>query len=77
MAKIIIETTAAEQEKMLNVIKKHANETVAVSLLAFEAGIPAGRARYIITDLIDTGKIEKVATKAFNEHYIRYKYVIV
>lgn len=77
MAQFVIETTAEEQAMVLEVIKKYKGETVAMSKLASEAGINKNRIRYIITDLEDAGKIKRIPTKAFNAHYIRYKYEVL
>lgn len=77
MALITIETTAEEQAKVLDVIKQHEGETIAMSTIATEAGMNRNRVRYVITDLEDSGKIKRVPTKAFNAHYIRYKYVVL
>lgn len=77
MAQVNITTTAEEQDKVLEAIKKLVGKTVAVSIIAKEAGINQSRARYAITDLEDAGKIKRVPTKAFNEHYIRYRYEVL
>lgn len=77
MATISINTTAEEQSKILDVLKKLHGETVPVSKIADIAGMNQNRVRYIITDLVDAGKIKKVPTKAFNAHYVRYKYEVL
>ena len=41
---------------------------------AEEAGLPQTRARYALIDLIEAGKVERIASKAFNKHYVRYSY---
>lgn len=77
MAQFSIETTAEEQAKVLEAIKLHEGETVAMSTIATDAGMNKNRVRYVITDLEDAGKIRRVPTKAFNAHYIRYKYEVI
>lgn len=77
MAQINIVTTAEEQEKVLEAIKKLQGQTVAVSAIAKEAYMNPNRVRYVITDLLEAGKIKREATKAFNKNYIRYKYEVV
>ena len=77
MAKFTIETTQEEQEAVLGVLKELEGTTVPVRLLAVKAKMPQSRARYAILDLIDAGKIERVPTKAFNAHYVRYTYKIL
>lgn len=77
MAQISIITTIEEQEKVLEAIKKLQGKTVAVSAIAAAAGMNQNRVRYVITDLLDAGKIKREATKAFNKNYIRYKYEVV
>ena len=77
MAQILITTTANEQEKVLQAIKKLQGQTVAVSLIAREAGMNQNRVRYVIADLLDSGKIKREPSKAFNKHYIRYKYEVL
>lgn len=77
MAQINITTTAEEQEKVLEAIRKLQGQTVAVSKIAEVAGMNQNRVRYVITDLIDSGKILRLPTKAFNKNYIRYRYEVV
>lgn len=77
MATFCIETTSEEQASVLKVLRKHEGETIAMSKIASEACINRNRVRYIITDLIDAGKIKQVPVKAFNAHYIRYKYEVI
>ena len=77
MAQFVINTTPEEQRLVLEAIKKLQGQTVAVSKISAEAGLNQNRVRYVITDLLDAGKIKRIPTKAFNEHYIRYKYEVV
>ena len=74
MPKITIETTAEEQEAVLKAIKSLDGQVVAVRVIAEEAGLPQSRARYALVDLIEAGKVERIASKAFNKHYVRYSY---
>ena len=74
MAIINIITTEEEQNKVLTVLKELQDQTVAVSDIARKAGMNQNRVRYVITDLEEANKIERIPTKAFNKHYIRYKY---
>ena len=77
MAQINIITTKEEQEKVIIALHKHVGQTVAMSLIARETSIKPNRVRYVIADLLDAGRIRRVPTKAFNEHYIRYTYEVV
>jgi len=77
MAQINIITTADEREKVLNALKELVDKTVAVSEIAKKAGMNPNRVRYVVTDLEEAGKIRRIPTKAFNKHYVRYKYEIV
>lgn len=77
MAQITINTTPEEHEKVLNALKQLVDKTVAMSEIAKKAGMNPNRVRYVITDLEDAGKIRRIPTKAFNKHYVRYKYEIV
>lgn len=77
MAQINITTTEDEQSRVLEAIKRLSGKTVAVSAIAKEAGMNQNRARYVITDLEEASKVKRVPTKAFNEHYIRYKYEVL
>ena len=76
MAHIIITTTAEEQTKVLSALKDFKGKTVAVSEIARKACMNPNRVRYVISDLVDAGRILRIPTKAFNKHYIRYKYEI-
>ena len=77
MAQINITTTIEEQDRVLEVLKKVQGQTVAVSAIASMAGMNQSRVRYVITDLEEAGKIKRVPVKAFNAHYIRYKYEVL
>lgn len=77
MAQINIITTEEEQQCVLEAIKKLSGKTVAVSAIAKEAGMNQNRVRYVVSDLEDAGKIKRIPTKAFNKHYIRYKYEVL
>lgn len=77
MAQFTVTTTQEEQEKVLQAIKELEGDTVPVSTLARMTHLKHSRVRYVIQDLVDAGRIEKVPTKAFNKHYVRYCYKIV
>lgn len=77
MAQINITTTESEQSRVLEAIRKLSGRTVAVSAIAKEAGMNQNRVRYVVSDLEEAGKIKRIPTKAFNEHYIRYKYEVL
>ena len=77
MAIIKIETSSAEQEEVLEAIKKLEGNTVSVPAIARETTISAHRVRYVIADLIEAKKIKRIPTKAYNAHYIRYKYEVI
>lgn len=77
MAQFTVTTTSEEQEKVLHVLKELDGETAPVSTIANMAGMGHSRVRYAIQDLVDAGRIEKVPTKAFNKHYVRYCYRVL
>ena len=77
MAIITIETTPEEQAAVIDILKEHHNETIAMSVIARESGINSNRVRYVIADLEAANKIRRIPTKAFNAHYIRYKYEVL
>lgn len=77
MAQINITTTESEQTCVLEAIRKLSGKTVAVSAIAKEAGMNQNRVRYVVSDLEEAGKIKRIPTKAFNEHYIRYRYEVL
>ena len=77
MAQINITTTEEEQCCVLEAIRKLSGKTVAVSAIAKEAGMNQNRVRYVVSDLEEAGKIKRIPTKAFNEHYIRYRYEVL
>ena len=74
MAKIEIKTTKEEQQQVLQAIKQYEGKTISVASIAKLAGLNPNRVRFIIMDLIENNKIKRIPTKAFNKHYIRYKY---
>lgn len=77
MAQFTVSTTAEEQHKVLQAIVELNGETAPVSTLARMTGLKQSRVRYAIQDLVDAKRIEKVATKAFNKHYVRYCYRVL
>lgn len=77
MAHIIINTTAEEHDKVLSALNSLGTKTLAVSEIASKAKLNPNRVRYVITDLVEAGKIKRIPTKAFNKHYVRYKYEVV
>ena len=77
MAQINIITTLVEQNQVLQALRILTGQTIAVSAIAKQAKMNPNRVRYVITDLEEAGKIKRVPTKAFNEHYIRYKYEVI
>lgn len=77
MGSITVKIEESEKKQMLKIIKKNKDATVSVAKLAKEAGQNPNRARFVIAELLEEGKIERVVTKSFNERYIRYSYVII
>lgn len=77
MAIINIKIYPEEKERILKVIKKHRGKTMSVSAIAKEAGQNPNRARFVIEELLQEGKIVRTPTKAYNPRYIRYSYDIV
>ena len=77
MAKITIETTGDEQSKVLKVLKELNGAVTPVSTIASHAGMSQSRVRYVLMDLVEQGRIERVASKAFNKHYVRYSYNVL
>lgn len=74
MARFEIITTPEEQAQVLQILRGLVGQTVAVSTIASKAKLNASRVRYILSDLEEAGKISRIPTRAFNEHYIRYRY---
>jgi len=77
VAKIEIKTTKEEQQQILQVIKQCEGRTISVASIARLAELNPNRVRFIIMDLVENNKIKRIPTKAFNKHYIRYKYEII
>lgn len=77
MAHFTVETTDEERSKILEVLKQVEGKVIPVRELAEMAGMSQSRARYAIIDLVDAGKVERVASKAFNKHYVRYSYKVL
>lgn len=77
MAQISIVTTQEEQEIVLKALKPLSNKTVAVATIAKAAGLKQNRVRYILSDLIEAGKVKQIPTKVFNERYKRYAYEVL
>lgn len=77
MAKIEIVTTPEEQKSVIKAIKQVGVKVIPVSKLAIEAGLTESRTRYTLLDLIEAGIVERIPSKAFNKHYVRYSYKVV
>ena len=76
MAQFVVETTQEERDAVLHVLRTIEGQTVPVSRIADLAGLKASRTRYALSDLIEMKLVERVPTKAFNKHYVRYAYKI-
>lgn len=77
MAQFTVNTTAEEQDKVLSALRELNGATTPVSAIANITGLRQSRVRYVLQDLVDAGRIEKVPTKAFNKHYVRYCYKVL
>jgi predicted transcriptional regulator len=77
MAQFKVETTSEEQAAVLEALKEIGEATVPVRVIAEKVGMGQSRVRYVLIDLMDAGKIERIASKAFNKHYVRYAYKII
>lgn len=77
MAQFMVETTIEEQEAVLEVLKEIGEETVPVRVIAEKVGLRQSRVRYVLIDLEQAGKIERIVSKAFNKHYVRYAYRVI
>lgn len=77
MARIEIKTTKEEQQQVLQAIKQCEGKTISVVAIARLAKLNPNRVRFIIIDLIESNKVKRIPTKAFNEHYIRYRYEVL
>lgn len=77
MASINIVTTPEEQEAVLKAIKELEGKTVPVATIASMAGLGNTRTRYVLIDLIEAGKVERVVSRAINKHFIRYSYKLL
>lgn len=77
MAQFTVNTTTEEQSRVLKAIVELNGETAPVSVIARMTELRQSRVRYAIQDLVDAGRIEKVPTKAFNKHYVRYCYKVL
>lgn len=77
MATINVKIHQHEKDELLKVIKKNKGVTISVAKLAQQAGQNPNRARFVIDELLDDGKIKRVPTKNFGTKYIRYSYEVV
>lgn len=77
MATINVKIEPEEKKAMLKAIKASKGLTISVAKLAKVAGQNPNRARFVVDELLEEGKIKRVTTKSFNERYIRYSYEIV
>ena len=76
MAIIEIKTTKEEQDKVLIAIEALSGLVVPMNRIAQESGVGTNRVRYVVVDLLDSKQIYRVPVKAFNKHYVRYKYFV-
>lgn len=77
MANINIKIHEHEKQAILKVLKKKQGVTISVSKIGELAKINPNRARFIIEDLIEEGRLKRIPTKKFNEKYIRYSYEVL
>lgn len=74
MAQFIVETTPEEQEAAMEAVRQVEGKTISMAKLAEIGGLSQSRMRYAIIDLIEAGKVERIATKSYNKRYVRYSY---
>ena len=77
MAQFVVETTQEERDAVMAAIKLVEGQTVPVTRIADLAGLKASRTRYALSDLIEMKLVDRVPTRAFNKHYVRYAYKIL
>ncbi|MNB69353.1 hypothetical protein D3C75_158810 [compost metagenome] len=77
MAGMKLNVDPQEKVDLKKAIKTLEGQTVSVAKIAKEAGMNPNRSRFIIEEMIEEGTIERVATKAFNERYMRYSYKVL
>lgn len=77
MATINVKIHPEEKTALLKVIRKNKGKTISVAKLAEQAGQNPNRARFVIGELLQEGKIRRVPTKQFNERYVRYSYEVI
>lgn len=77
MATINISVPTHIMKKVFNSIKTLQGQTVSIAAIAAHSGVSLSNARYSIDDLVDSGYVEKVATKNFNNHYKRFSYNVL
>ena len=77
MAQFVVETTQEERDKVLEILRQVTGQTIPVARIAEMADMRPSRTRYAITDLMEAGRVERVPTKAFNKHYVRYTYKVI
>lgn len=76
MASININISEDEKKKLLKAIKKVEGQTISVAKIAEKAKMNPNRVRFIIEDLIEENRLERIATKKFNPRYVRYSYKV-
>lgn len=77
MATINISVPTNIMKKVFNSIKTLQGQTVSMAAIAAHSGVSLSNVRYSIDDLVDSGYVEKVATKNFNNHYKRFSYSVL
>mgnify|MGYP001302958823 CR=1 FL=1 len=77
MAKINIHTTKDEQDLVLIALGGFKDKVVSTYTISKLVGLSPSKVRYVIMDLEEAGKVRRIPVKAFNKHYIRYKYEIL
>lgn len=76
MATIHIKIAEDEKTKIIAAIKTLQGKTVPISKIAEVAKMNPNRVRFIVEDLLEEGRIQRVPTKMFNKHYVRYRYEV-
>lgn len=77
MASINIVIHEHEKQAVLKALSKKQGVTISVSKIGELAKINPNRTRFIIEDLIEEGRLKRIATKKFNDKYIRYSYEVL
>lgn len=74
--KIVIEISEQEKLEVMKLMKKFEGVPVSIAKIAESGDLNPNRTRFVVSDLVEEGRLKKILVKDYGPHYRRYAYTI-